>query len=240
MPCARAVSPAVRPPAPLPASPQKATATRGQPPARSAQDQSRTNGTRRSGPPARWPPWPRAKSCRLPQQHTRSSIPMTRRFLHNAPWSSLLDAWIEAYPSDSVTPSCEGRPPAFQASRAQRAINSAVASAACLEGRPGPVTPSTKLSRFAPRQRGIDQRAIGALRQRGRTVEPEPRQGLAVGGIRWLRHPLPQQSRQFQRRALRLLQQLQGRDQPLLDVGKIAAERERRQQTGLARRLQRR
>src|SRR4029450_13704921 len=31
---------------------------------------------------------------------------------------------------------CEGRPPTFQASRAQRAINSAVASAACLEGRP--------------------------------------------------------------------------------------------------------
>src|SRR5438874_13450608 len=38
---------------------------------------------------------------------------------------------------------CEGRPPALQASRATRASNSAVASAACLEGRPGPVTPST-------------------------------------------------------------------------------------------------
>src|ERR1700728_3851553 len=35
---------------------------------------------------------------------------------------------------DSVTPSCEGRPPAFQASRATRATNRAVASAACLEG----------------------------------------------------------------------------------------------------------
>src|SRR6202158_4153439 len=37
----------------------------------------------------------------------------------------------------SSTPShhqCEGRPPAFQASRATRATNSAVASAACLEG----------------------------------------------------------------------------------------------------------
>src|SRR3977135_3051880 len=46
----------------------------------------------------------------------------------------------------SSTPShhpCEGRPPAFQASRAKRATHSAVASAACLEGRPGPVTPST-------------------------------------------------------------------------------------------------
>src|SRR5258705_6991948 len=34
---------------------------------------------------------------------------------------------------------CEGRPPALQASRAQRAIDSAVASAACVEGRPGPL-----------------------------------------------------------------------------------------------------
>src|SRR5258705_2871578 len=36
---------------------------------------------------------------------------------------------------------CEGRPPALQASRAQRAIDSAVASAACVEGRPGPLPP---------------------------------------------------------------------------------------------------
>src|ERR1700738_2897452 len=46
----------------------------------------------------------------------------------------------------SSTPShhpCEGRPPAFHASRATRASHSAVASAACWEGRPGPVTPST-------------------------------------------------------------------------------------------------
>ena len=45
-----------------------------------------------------------------------------------------------------LTPShhqCEGRPPTLQASRAKRATHRAVASAACLEGRPGPVTPST-------------------------------------------------------------------------------------------------
>jgi len=41
------------------------------------------------------------------------------------------------------------------------------------------------------------------------------------------------------RRALRVLQELQRRDQPLLDIGKIAAERKLRQQTGFARRLQR-
>src|ERR1700690_212753 len=44
-----------------------------------------------------------------------------------------------ANPSTPSHHQCEGRPPAFQASRAQRAINSAVASAACLEGGPGPL-----------------------------------------------------------------------------------------------------
>ena len=38
---------------------------------------------------------------------------------------------------------------------------------------------------------------------------------------------------------LRVLQELQRRDQPLLDVGEIAAERKRRQQAGLAGRFQR-
>src|ERR1700687_2665752 len=44
----------------------------------------------------------------------------------------------------SSTPShhqCEGRPPAFQASRATRATNSAVASAACLDAPRGPRSP---------------------------------------------------------------------------------------------------
>ena len=49
----------------------------------------------------------------------------------------------------------------------------------------------------------------------------------------------PQQSCEIKRRALRLLQDLQRRDQPLLDLGKIAAERKRRQQAGVPRRLQR-
>src|SRR5258708_39543490 len=71
---------------------------------------------------------------------------------------------------------CEGRPPAFQASRATRATNRAVASAACLEGprgarypicgcieRPAFPAPSivksgetvfAKLGRIAPRECG--------------------------------------------------------------------------------------
>ncbi len=42
----------------------------------------------------------------------------------------------------------------------------------------------------------------------------------------------------MQRRTLRRLQHLQRRNQPLLDVGEIAAERERWQQARFARRLQ--
>ena len=89
------------------------------------------------------------------------------------------------------------------------------------------MTPSYgTLDYSAPRQRRIDQRAIAALGKCLRTIEAEPRQAFELDSIRRLRHPLPQQSRQSQRGALRFLQQLQGRDQPLLDFGKIAAERE--------------
>jgi hypothetical protein len=58
---------------------------------------------------------------------------------------------------DSVTPSCEGRPPAFQASRATRATNSAVASAACLEGLRGSPLPHLRVQR-AP---GIPRSPLG-------------------------------------------------------------------------------
>src|ERR1700704_6409411 len=68
---------------------------------------------------------------------------MTRRFLHNTPWSSLLDAWSEVHPRLRYTIHVrDDRPPFKQAARSAP-LNSAVASAACLEGRPGPVTPST-------------------------------------------------------------------------------------------------
>ena len=77
-----------------------------------------------------------------------------------------------------------------------------------------------------PHQRRIDQRTIATLRKRLRAIEPEPRQAFAGCGVRWLRHPLPQQSGQAQRGSLRVAQQLQRRDQPLLDLGKISTERE--------------
>src|SRR6266568_3502843 len=68
---------------------------------------------------------------------------MTRRFLHNTPWSSLLDAWSEVHPRLRYTFHVrDDRPPSKQAARSAPP-NSAVASAACLEARPGPVTPST-------------------------------------------------------------------------------------------------
>src|SRR5258708_2043296 len=64
---------------------------------------------------------------------------MTRRFLHNGPWSSLLDAWSEAYPRLRHTVSVrDDRLPSKQAAR-RAPPNSAVASAACLEGPGGPL-----------------------------------------------------------------------------------------------------
>src|SRR6266566_2751490 len=74
---------------------------------------------------------------------------MTRRFLHNTPWSSLLDAWSEVHPRLRYTIHVrDDRPPSKQAARSAPP-NSAVASAACLEARPGPVTPSTRNSGLA-------------------------------------------------------------------------------------------
>ncbi len=95
------------------------------------------------------------------------------------------------------------------------------------------------LPRLAPRQRSTHQRAVGAFGQCLGHIEAEPRQAFAVGSVHGARQTLPQHRWQTLRRALRVLQQLQRWNQPLLHVGKIAAERKRRQQAGFARGLQR-
>ena len=88
-----------------------------------------------------------------------------------------------------------------------------------------PLYPSYGISLFRLHQRRIDQRAIAALGKCLWLIEAEPFQRLEPHSVRWLRHPLPQQSGQTQRGSLCVAQQLQRRDQPLLDLGKISAER---------------
>src|SRR5579862_3895075 len=101
-----AASPTARPQGRLPASRHRAIATAGQPPGRSAPGSSPATGTTQSAPPARSPPCPPERSSRSRPKRRCWSIPMTRRFLHNGPWSSLDDAWSGRKP-DSVdsTPS---------------------------------------------------------------------------------------------------------------------------------------
>ena len=85
--------------------------------------------TRRSTPPARSQSCPPEQSCRQRPQHTRSSIPMTRRFLHNGPWSSLDDAWSGHVPTpllDTISLRDDRRSRHQAAS--ERATYSAVAS----------------------------------------------------------------------------------------------------------------
>src|SRR6266404_5011251 len=98
---------------------------------------------------------------------------------------------------------CEGRPPAFQASRATRATNSAVASAACLKGprgarysicgciaRPAFPAPSdlrrrndlANLGRIAPRERRV---LFWKLGQR-HCEEPLRRSNPAFFAARWI------------------------------------------------------
>src|SRR5712692_60598 len=105
--------PEARPQGQPPSWPHRAIATAAPPQVRSWPAQARANRTSRSAPPARSPPWPPGRSCRWRRQRTRLSIPMTRRFLHNDPWSSLLEAWSQAYPRTPSHHQCEGRPPAF-------------------------------------------------------------------------------------------------------------------------------
>src|SRR5712671_3865653 len=97
---------------------------------------------------------------------------MTRRFLHNTPWSSLLDAWSEVHPRLRYTIHVrDDRPPFKQAARSAP-LNSAVASAACLEGRPGPVTPSTAAESTRPAT--PDRRCL---------IKSERRRRLRVGRL---------------------------------------------------------
>src|SRR5437667_9945384 len=81
------------------------------------------------------------------------------------------------------------------------------------------------LPRAAVHQRRTDQHAIGTFGQGRRLVQPEPRQAGAVGGVRLLPKSLPQHSRQTPWRTCGFLQELQRRNQPLLDLGEIASER---------------
>jgi hypothetical protein len=78
----------------------------------------------------------------------------------------------------------------------------------------------------APLERRADQRAIATFGHCCGSVEAKPHQAFAIGSIHLTRKSLPQHPWQTQRRALRLLQHLQGRDKPLFDLGEIAAERE--------------
>src|SRR5882757_998162 len=102
---------------------------------------------------------------------------MTRRFLHNTPWSSLLDAWSEVHPRLRYTIHVrDDRPPFKQAARSAP-LNSAVASAACLEGRPGPVTPSTHVLSGRPRNAYI----VAPSTQGANSAPPKSKLSLLVG-----------------------------------------------------------
>jgi len=89
----------------------------------------------------------------------------------------------------------------------------------------------TKLSQgrrrdyFAPRQRSADQRAVGALGQGRGAIEAEPRPGI-LGR----RHPVGAKSLATANPAVAAASAARpavaaAPDQPLLDIGEIAAER---------------
>src|ERR1700744_5270601 len=77
----------------------------------------------------------------------------------------------------------------------------------------------------APCERRAHQRAVNAFGKGRGPIEAKPRQAFPVGHVRTAREALPQQSGQILRRSLRILQPLQSRDQPLLEIREITAER---------------
>src|SRR5208283_3055375 len=89
------------PPSPLFSSPRKAIATTDPPPARSGQSQAQVPQTTRSALQAHSILSPPARSGRQRRPRKRSTLPMTRQFQHNSPWSSLDDVWSRRKP-DSV------------------------------------------------------------------------------------------------------------------------------------------
>src|SRR5436190_9438894 len=124
-------APRVSPPA---SSRQTAIARAVQPPARYAPAAGLRSEATQSAPPARSQPCLHERSCRCQIRCTHSSIPMTRRFRHSSPWSSLMMLGA----GESPTPNhrhhqFEGRPLASKP-RAKRAIISAVASERLIRG----------------------------------------------------------------------------------------------------------
>ena len=89
------------------------------------------------------------------------------------------------------------------------------------------------------RQGRDHQRPIEPLLPGRRLVQSQARQALRLGRLKPLPPSLPYQRRQMPRRTLNVLQELQSRDQALLDIREIAAERKRWEQSCLTRRPQR-
>src|SRR3982074_2771391 len=94
---------------------------------------------------------------------------MTRRFLHNTPWSSLLDAWSEVHPRLRYTIHVrDDRPPFKQAARSAP-LNSAVARRGLLGRQTGarsPIYATTPPARTA-KSCGLDAPTLASSSRSG-------------------------------------------------------------------------
>src|SRR5712691_2968728 len=95
----------------LPLIPHVATATMAQPQVRSASLQSQAPQRKQQQLRVRSRPSPPLRSYPVRPQRTRSRVPMTRRFLHNAPWLSSVSRCLgPTQRRDPVSSSIGGQP----------------------------------------------------------------------------------------------------------------------------------
>src|SRR5262249_11803248 len=95
----------------LPLIPHVANATMAQPQVRSASLQSQAPQRKQQQLRVRSRPSPPLRSYPVRPQRTRSRVPMTRRFLHNAPWLSSVSRCLgPTQRRDPVSSSIRGQP----------------------------------------------------------------------------------------------------------------------------------
>src|SRR5262249_31589474 len=95
----------------LPLIPHVANATMAQPQVRSASPQSQAPQRKQQQLRVRSRPSPPLRSYPVRPQRTRSRVPMTRRFLHNAPWLSSVSRCLgPTQRRDPVSSSIGGQP----------------------------------------------------------------------------------------------------------------------------------
>src|SRR5215471_11920399 len=162
----------------LPLIPHVANATMAQPQVRSASPQSQAPQRKRQQLRVRSRPSPPLRSYPVRPQRTRSRVPMTRRFLHNAPWLSSVSRCLgPTQCRDPVSSSIGGQPHQLIAQR--RPITASRRSS--VRAKPKQVARMSHKRVYARLRRAMAKSGISCLRPRSRRACRSFEQQQTVG-----------------------------------------------------------